>query len=388
MKYIRQAIIILFILCLYSAFNVEGKGNEKELDVTYFYINVCPSCQEARDRIDKLYEEARERNINLNIRSYNIYVKGIATFLKDFYQVYEVPSKMQEVPIMFVGSAYYQGEKAIEEGLRQALGQVEQGAEISSAYERVRSNQRSTKQVPKDSELVTMSSLKVMAVGFINGLNPCSLSMLLFLLSLVLVQRKKAISLGSGFILGKFFTYLILGTLLYQYLGKVDMKIYGPVVKGAFFIFILLVAGANIYDFWVSKQQRYEKIRNQLPTKIRGWCHGSIKKMSSSSVAFSLLIGFILGCLISVTEFLCTGQLFIVSIIYGIQNKGMMQGKAFYYLITYTLFFMMPLIIVMIAVLKTQKLMKMTDLLRERLPLIKLLTAIALLVMGVAMLWL
>ena len=76
----------------------------------------------------------------------------------------------------------------------------------------------------------------------------------------------------------------------------------------------------NLYDYFMTKNNKYGKVKNQLPKFIQKFNKSIIKKftkvMNNTENSIwgyisLLLITFGLGVIISFTEFLCTGQVYL-----------------------------------------------------------------------------
>jgi len=92
-----------------------------------------------------------------------------------------------------------------------------------------------------------------------------------------------------------------------------------------------------------------------------------------------LALTFVLGITLSVTDLLCTGQIYF-SILYGIHTLNSVYG--YIALLAYNLMFVLPLIVIAVIAIKGQGVMATSNFIRERMDLIKLLNAI--LFLGIA----
>jgi cytochrome c biogenesis protein CcdA len=230
-----------------------------------------------------------------------------------------------------------------------------------------------------------MNYVNTALAGLVNGLNPCSLSMLLFLISLLLAKENiNILKPGLFFIAGKFISYLIIGTVLFSVMSSNNMSTYEIIVKLFMGTFIIIVAGLNIFDFFALKKEKYGDVKNQLPSGLRKWNHKVIEKFNNKTGIMSMSIGaLILGLIVSAGEFLCTGQVYVATIVYMLKNEQALSLKAFSYLITYSLAFIIPILIIIFILHKTRNIMNISEKIRKNMPVIKLLTAFILIILGI-----
>lgn len=353
------------------------------IDMVYFYVNICESCTDAKEQINAFIHEIDDANLNIGTRfiTYNLsYYNGPEY---DTYQAYldhyQLPLLTTTTPILFVGDTYFQGEAAINEGLTQLLLSLQEGARPETPI-------LDTSKTPSNQLETTFEGfnlLKMFGIGLINGLNPCSFSMLLLLISVIMIKGVPIIRLGLTFLMGKFLAFILLGTILYQTLGRLNdtgYLFYTKVIVGLFVIFLALL---NLYDFYMSQQEAYGKIKNQLPSRLRQVNHRLIHRLTSSEKRHWLFVSmFLLGVILAGSEFLCTGQIYMITINYMIQTASALSLTAIGYLIVYSLGFILPPAIALVIVAKTDELFSVSEFIREKMPLIKLVTAITLLILG------
>ncbi len=229
------------------------------------------------------------------------------------------------------------------------------------------------------------SIVKFVLLGLVDGLNPCAIATLLMFISLLNFTKKKRVLIlvSLTFISAIFISYFLFGTILFNYLGSfpagsVLVKTVPWVIVGiASLLFIL-----NFYDFVVAYLQKYNKIKNQLPGKIQKFNRRLIssftKKMDEGGVKIYLTT-FIIGVVISFTEFLCTGQAYLTAILHLIHSTpDFLRGMLL--LLLYNLIFVTPLIIISVIAIKSKSVVSLSNFFREKLYLIKLFNALVFLV--------
>jgi cytochrome c biogenesis protein CcdA len=66
-----------------------------------------------------------------------------------------------------------------------------------------------------------------------------------------------------------------------------------------------------------------------------------------------------------------------------LKNEQALSLKAFSYLITYSLAFIIPILIIIFILYKTRNIMNISEKIRKNMPVIKLLTAFILIILGI-----
>ena len=222
-------------------------------------------------------------------------------------------------------------------------------------------------------------------LGFINGLNPCSLSFFLFFLSLLLVKADKMLRCGIGFLTGKFVMFFLLGTLLYNIISNLEMSLISFWLDIIMIIFAIIFALLNIGDFVQARKENYGAMKVQLPKALKHWNQELLRKSEKYFTArLGAIIMFAIGMIVAMGEFLCTGQIYLASIVVMIQ-KGSADVIPRFQLAFYSLGFILPLLIVMFAIYFGKKVFGVSEWILEKISWIKLITAILFVGMAVYM---
>ncbi|RCX14842.1 cytochrome c biogenesis protein CcdA [Anaerobacterium chartisolvens] len=365
--------LILLLAILMSGYGTLAANGDKIVAV-YFYSPTCASC----DGVSELLEKYGEMHENLELRKYDISDLRNKSLMNDYIQAYGVPEEDDGIiPIIFIGDKYFADVETIRRGLE---------TEITSPTAKTLEIQ-SSGAGGYQKELERFKGLKwasVLFAGLVNGINPCSMSMLLFFLSLLTVKRVKILKIGVCFALGKFLMYLLLGTALFRFLSFFNFAALSGVIKALLAVTLVILIIMNMQDFLAAKAERYGSIKLQLPERLRKFNHGIIKRVSGfSRLDSALFISFFLGAAISLGEFLCTGQIYLAVIITIFQTAPDLGSQALSYLIIYNLGLILPLLILTLAVYKGREVFDVSDAIRERLHIIKIINILLLFVLGV-----
>jgi cytochrome c biogenesis protein CcdA len=227
-----------------------------------------------------------------------------------------------------------------------------------------------------------LNGLAVFGAGLLNGINPCSLSMFLFLLSLIMLDDKKIIKIGLSFSLGKFIMFFLLGTIFYKVLSDIDTGLLNFITKDLMLIFVIAFAVLNLVDYVMAKKERYDKMILQLPSELKKQNHNIMRRIAKhSSSKYLIVIMILLGMLLALGEFMCTGQIYLTSILVLIQGSRI-EWIAVLYLIIYSFAFILPLLIMTVLIYYGKKVFTLSEGLLTKLPMIKVVSSILFILFG------
>ena len=353
--------------------------------IMYFYVTPCAACEAVNNFFETLDKEYTidihgiEKPSELKIKKYNVSESQNLELIREYFSIYEVPESKQEVPIVFIGDLYLQGDKEIQIELQD---KIEAGNGMNTL-------------IIGDAGQITdaiigYKALGVFFTGFINGFNPCSLSMLLLFLSMLIISNKNVLKLGTAFIAGKFVTYFALGTLLYNLFSKISGDWFykvQDVMKIVLLIILAFLIFMNIRDYFAVKNEEYGKIKMQLPVALRRFNHKWIKKISElKNTKFLFIVSFGLGMLISLGEFLCTGQIYLATIVYVLQTSTVFDLNAAMYFLLYGIALIIPLVLLTFIIHKGKEVLDISEIIRGKLHIIKLVNAIVFLLFAIIVL--
>ncbi len=170
--------------------------------------------------------------------------------------------------------------------------------------------------------------------ALIDSINPCAFSVLLLTIAFLFSigkSRLGILKIGGAYIVGIFAVYILIGLGLLQTLHLFDTPHFMAKVGAT--LLIALGAINLINEFWPS-----------FPIKLRipQAAHGKMAQLMKKA---SLPTAFLLGALVGLCEFPCTGGPYLMVL-------GLLHDQATYfagvgYLILYNLIFVLPLIIIL-----------------------------------------
>lgn len=334
-----------------------------------FTTEACGDCRKAERALGLLPGEVEVlgRESKVEIRTLSIAQAGNTELLQDFFEAYQVPVKEQRVPILFLRERYFSGESAIADNAEAALLQ---GGGLEFRYPEPRKGQQG------------LSLWSTAAVGFLNGWNPCALSMLFLLLSLVL-PMKNGVPYGISYLIGKFAAYFGVGMALYWAASAVSftflsgVQVFGTLILA---VFCAVFAVLNFLDFLSAMRQEYGKIRLQLPTSLRKLGSGLITAAAGKGGGrFPALLFFLLGIAVSGGEFLCTGQVYLAAILYLAQTGGN-SGVPLAHLLLYVAVMCLPSALILLLAGKGKRILELSESSRKKMPWVKLLNTLVFLI--------
>ncbi len=203
-KALALFLIIIFLGLIMKADFIFAQQNS--IGVYFFYSAVCPHCDEEKEFLKNLEKKYPE----IEIKKYEIvYNSENQKILNDFYKKYQVPKGEQGwIPITFTANRYFIG---FDQGI---------GEDIESYLKECLEEGKATPQKIKipffgniDLSRMSLPTLTI-TLGALDGLNPCAMWVLLFLivLSINARSRKRMCLIGGTFILASGIVYFLILT--------------------------------------------------------------------------------------------------------------------------------------------------------------------------------
>lgn len=358
-----------------------SENGSKTSLLLYFYVSPCDECAETKAFLSSLPDNYIVSNGEetfsspVNIAYFNINESKNLETIETLFKQYNVPDADQKAPIIFLKSSYLSGKDSIERWLSD---EIKSGKALGTVIPGL------TGEHPPLSYLEWPS---IFLAGVINGLNPCSVSMLLFLMALLLARNVSILKMGFSFIAGKIIAYIALGTVLFDLLIAVDSNIislFQDIVKYILVIVAVGVAAMNLLDFFAAKHEKYNKIRMQLPEGLRRLNHRLMKRFSQiENARFLLLVLFALGLMISLGEFLCTGQIYLATILYLLKRSPVLDMQTFGAFLVYDIGMAMPPLALTLALWKGKEVYNLSEWARRNMPFFKIVNTVVFLIFGV-----
>jgi cytochrome c biogenesis protein CcdA len=204
------------------------------------------------------------------------------------------------------------------------------------------------------------------AAGFADGINPCAISTMIFLISFLAVQkrrRREALTIGLLFTGTVFITYFLMGLGTFKLLTSFSQYYWLSLIIRVTAVTVATIVGlVSIWDAIKFKRSRKTgDISMQLPKIVKLAIHRVIEGNITKK---KIVIGTIVSAfIITVLQAICTVKIYMPTIVLMTKHYGF-RLKGWLLLIFYNLLFVTPLLIVLILAtfgLKWDKLAKFTQ---------------------------
>jgi len=208
-----------------------------------------------------------------------------------------------------------------------------------------------------------LTLFSVLLAGLIDGINPCAISTLIFLISVLLIagfRNSRLIVVGITYCLASFITYTAIGFGLFRFIHSLEGL---PIVRRGLELamagILIVMAYFSFRDAWkylLSKDPN--SITLKLPHRIKLIMNSIMRLFSTARHA--LLAAFFIGVLVTLLETVCTGQVYVPTLVLIIKS-GASPFLGLVYLLLYNLMFILPLVIVFGLILYGIKVQHLLD---------------------------
>lgn len=345
-----------------------------DLDVVFFNGRGCPHCAQTETLLGQLQDE----HPGLTVHSYEVYFDDDNRDLMfEFGRVYGV--EVTGVPMLYVGNAVISGYRpeeivstigrCLEIGCPSPLEKVEAARAPEAASE------ADTEASPEASEALKKLTIPaVISAAAVDAINPCEFAVLIILLTTILAtgSKRKALFAGLAFTASIYISYFLMGLGLYSALAASGLSRVFYIVIASLAIVVGLF---NLKDFlWYGKWFVMEVPMSWRP---------ALKKLLGGVTSIPGAFG--VGFLVSLFLLPCTSGPYIV--ILGLLAKASTRASAVPLLLLYNAIFVLPMLIITIAVAKGLTTTAEAERWRQgKLRLLHLIAGVIILVLGLVML--
>ncbi len=354
----------------------QKKTSQDTIEIVYFYTYGCKACSRVEHALEIL-----KKKYPILLKDFNIQHKENMALLEAFGEAYGVEENKRGVtPAVFTPSNYLLG-KNIRFSILDSILKIELKRKINWSLIKEKEKISRKKLIQRFRRI---GIFPVILAGLIDGVNPCAFAVLIFFityLSVLGVTKKKMIVISIPFILAVFITYFMIGIGLYRavtLLSILRMVSKTIVLLTALGLFVL--SFLNFKDYYLFKQGREKEMKLKLSDSLRKRIHSIIRNKTTFG---GFIVGtFITGFLVSVFEFVCTGQVYLPTIIYATQIPGT-RTEGVFYLLMYNLSFILPLILVFLLSYFGMSEKRFQAFLIKRTGIVKIATGVVFLILGV-----
>ena len=325
-------LILSFLLILTIVEAQETETNSEKVDLFFFYINSCPHCHEAMPIINEFeYEYPR-----LNVTKYEVSTEKNQTIFHNV--MVEHNTVIQGVPTIVVEDEVFVGfspgvtDKKIEEKIKSCIEKCEYN-ETSDVY-----------RLPIIGEVDTSKislPLFTVVIGLLDGINPCAMWVLMFLLSLLIhaKSRKRMLFIGTIFCFTSGFVYFLFMTAWFNLFSVLGYKQIFTTLLG---LLAIIVGIVNIKEFFFFKKG----ISLTIPDKYKPKLFKKMRKVVNESNLILAFFGTLtLAFFVNLIELGCTAGLpAIFTKVLTLQKVPI--ALKYTYLALYNLAYIVPLIVI------------------------------------------
>ncbi|MCI2424845.1 hypothetical protein LM599_02300 [Candidatus Acetothermia bacterium] len=310
--------LLLSLTCIVTAQNTDT------VTIIFFYDVGCPDCVRIAAFLDRMEEEHAglviyRKNIRANI--------SILQRLEYLYQV-----QPTSVPVIFIDEQVFTGAgRAVEFRIEQAIIRAFAVGSISPLTRLAAAN------IVAADIVHTVRIPVVIAAAAADSINPCAFTVLLLLLGTLIIagKKKRVARIGILFTTAIFISYFLMGIGLYSAIQAAYIQRIIFLISAGLAI---LLGAWNLKDYlWAG---RWSAIRVPL-----AW-QPALKRITTNIVSIPGAFGA--GLLVSLFLLPCSSGPYIV--ILGLLAETATRNQAIILLALYNLIFLLPLVIITLAV--------------------------------------
>lgn len=194
-------------------------------------------------------------------------------------------------------------------------------------------------------------SLGMVAVaGLADGINPCAIASLVFLMSMMRLSRnagKKLFVLGVSYCVAAFLTYIAIGFGLLRAMHMLaPFEIIQRGIEWLMLCVLVVLAALSFHDAYQYKHKGHSRdVSLQLPKRLKRLIHAVMRRgLQNRSL---VLGGCVIGVIVTAVETVCTGQVLVPTLVLIIRESGN-PVREIVYLLLYNTMFILPLVAVFI----------------------------------------
>ena len=240
--------------------------------------------------------------------------------------------------------------------------------------------------------------LAVIVAGLIDGINPCAFTVIVFFVSFLALQgfrKSRLFAVGAFFIAGVFITYLLIGVGLFGFFYKLgafwQLRVAFNWAIGGLSLVFGCAAVVDAAKFLKSRET--DGMLLSLPKAVKDKIHCVIglryrgtAREQSRTMARLAVTAFVTGFLVSLLEAVCTGQMYLPTIVFVMKSTSL-KLAAFGYLALYNLMFIVPLGAILVLAVMGMSSGQFTRFMQRHFLALKLSMAALFFFLGIYLLW-
>lgn len=368
--------------------------------VLFFYSPTCHTCAALKDGLfRKLEKEFKDKIVidHLDITELKNY-KLLLTLLGE----HNVARQASVVPAVYLQEELLVGESQIQRYLKQLIVNALSKPQKEQAPTRIKTKPLVMPAIDLIAYFKSYRPFAIISAGLVDGINPCAFTVIVFFISFLALQgyrKRELIVIGLSFIFAVFLTYIFLGLGLFGFLYRLQGFWYVSRIANVLVGMLAILLGfIALYDlFKYHKTKNTEGLLLQLPPAIKRRIQAIIglhyRKTKAKegvflkrTLATLILSAFTTGFLVAILEAICTGQVYLPTIVLVLKTTPL-KIQALGYLLLYNLMFILPLFLIFCLALWGVTSDQFSRALKRHLLTIKLLMALLFFSLGATILY-
>ncbi|MGC9318692.1 MAG: hypothetical protein ACP5KN_11745, partial [Armatimonadota bacterium] len=301
------SIVLIILPCAFAAL---GQG-DMTLDIHLFHRPGCSRCK----KVERMLRDLQREHPELRLHIHSVDKPENVELMAEFYDRYDVPEdEWVAYGAVFLGDRWWTSDAEIRAEVPATVASMlgkpvppppepEAGADgherVMEVFER-------------------FGPLTVALAGLVDGVNPCALVTLVFLVSfLTMAGRGQGEILATGllFAAGVFVAYLGVGLGLFRGLQELSgltaaSRLLYPLIAAG----TLVLTALSFRDYLRARSGQPEEMTLRLPTGLHRVSHALVRRLLGGP-AF-LALAFAVGATVSLLELVCTGQIYLPTLVY------------------------------------------------------------------------
>lgn len=386
----RVFLFCLFLCILFVPLRAE---DSQRRTLTVFYSPTCNNCHTVETQVINDIEERYSGSITVirkDVNELDHYTELIG--LREQYGV--GPEEKFDLPVLFFNGAMLTSLSEIVREMPGLLAQSDPDIPPPTQAEG---------EVDLLGRFKRFHPVAIASAGLVDGINPCAFTVIVFFISFLALQgyrKRELVTIGLSFILAVFATYLAIGLGIFNFLYELQgFWVVTRLLNCAVGIMSIGLGGFALYDIVVFlRSGKTEGMLLQLPTAVKQRIHSVVghfyrrdaaEKTGSDPARPSLgrliFSALATGFLVSLLEAVCTGQMYLPTIVFVLKS-GELRFRAFQYLLLYNVLFVVPLVIVFLLSLLGTTSADFARFMRRHLVFTKIIMAVIFFMLGVFLL--
>lgn len=368
LHYLFISFIVLIFICSFVKYS---KAEESSVVVKFYYSEGCSHCEEKKLVIDDIKNYYTDKinvtELSLSNPKYEI----------EFYDNYRFTNYPGVVVLNQSNNKYdtFQYDSITFDNLKKSIDY-----HLEGNYSKETPKKEKYIDTPFGRLYYSNLSLPVLTIilAGLDSINPCSFFVLLFLLSLLIYtkSRKRMLLIGGIFVFFSAFIYFILMILIMFFFVTIKDQIPIVFIGG---IIALIFGFLNIKDFFFFKKGPSLSISDSNKPKLYSQMRKIIK---ITSIPALIIATIVLATSANMVELVCSLNLPVIYT--GILTTYQLSNiQNIFYLIAYNFIYVIPLIVIVIAITITLGKWKLSEIQGRKL---KLFSGLMMFLLGIIML--